>query len=369
MSSKERFESALRLEQSDYVPIAPHLGGYNCFSPIAAGYTLADICVADSKKMAKMYLKCYEKYPADWIYPIGGKDTRWFKERSILRVKEGYQVTDLKTGEKEFFSDWEEHRWVLKSFSLEETLEMLEKEAEKTPEEIIKSGQLQVLEILNEKKGKEIMVTGAIGGVTGRAANLTGMEKYLLNLIEKPDILQKLFQKMVDISIAHAHALHKIGIKFISICEYLSGADVISPETYRKVILPYHRQLLERVPKGVYTCFEIGGNIIPIIEEIIATGVSCIWPEMPLRGYDILDIENIVEHIKGRVAIISNFDAVGLLIRGSKEEIESEVKRMLKIGKNTPGFILGTGCSIAWNTPQENVEHFLNFAKKYRQEA
>lgn len=109
-----------------------------------------------------------------------------------------------------------------------------------------------------------------------------------------------------------------------------------------------------------------GGSIIPIMEELVAYGESCIWPEMPLKSDNTLDIENIVKHVKGRVAIISNFDVTELLIRGTREEIESEVKRMVRIGKKTKGFILGTGCSIAWDTPPENVKYFFDFAEKYR---
>ena len=50
MNAKERFEAALNLQEPDYIPIAPHFGGINCFTPIGAGYTLADARVADNRK-------------------------------------------------------------------------------------------------------------------------------------------------------------------------------------------------------------------------------------------------------------------------------------------------------------------------------
>ena len=54
---------------------------------------------------------------------------------------------------------------------------------------------------------------------------------------------------------------------------------------------------------------------------------------------------------------VSNADC-RILLSGSKEDIYSEVKRCMDIGKKYPGFIMAVGNHIPANTPVDNALYY-----------
>ena len=55
-----------------------------------------------------------------------------------------------------------------------------------------------------------------------------------------------------------------------------------------------------------------------------------------------------------------------ILLSGSREEIYSEVKRCMDIGKACPGFIMAVGNHIPPNTPVENCLYYNEVFEKLR---
>ena len=64
-------------------------------------------------------------------------------------------------------------------------------------------------------------------------------------------------------------------------------------------------------------------------------------------------------------SFIGNADT-RILLSGSREEIYSEVKRCMDIGKVCPGFIMAVGNHIPPNTPVENCLFYNEVFEKLR---
>ncbi len=121
------------------------------------------------------------------------------------------------------------------------------------------------------------------------------------------------------------------------------------PDWYRKYIFPNYRKMfapvIESGKKIIYTS---DGTYTEFIDDIAACGVNGFVMEPTT------DMAYIAEKYGRTHAFIGNADT-RILLSGTREEIEAEVKRCMDIGKKYPGFFMAVGNHIPSNTPVENA--------------
>ena len=76
------------------------------------------------------------------------------------------------------------------------------------------------------------------------------------------------------------------------------------------------------------------------------------------------DMAYIAEKYGRTHSFIGNADT-RILLTGTREAIEAEVKRCMDIGKSCPGFIMAVGNHIPANTPVENCLIYEEAYRKY----
>ena len=87
------------------------------------------------------------------------------------------------------------------------------------------------------------------------------------------------------------------------------------------------------------------------IDDVAATGVHGFVMEPGT------DMSYIAEKYGKTHSFIGNADT-RIVLMGSREEIRSEVKRCMDIGKNCPGYFMAVGNHIPANTPVENALYY-----------
>mgnify|MGYP000388108196 FL=1 len=95
------------------------------------------------------------------------------------------------------------------------------------------------------------------------------------------------------------------------------------------------------------------------IDDIAGCGVSGFVMEPST------DMKYVAEKYGKTHSFIGNADT-RILLSGSREEIYSEVKRCMDIGKACPGFIMAVGNHIPPNTPVENCLYYNEIFEKLR---
>ncbi len=139
---------------------------------------------------------------------------------------------------------------------------------------------------------------------------------------------------------------------------WTSGA-FLHPEWYRKYVFPnykkYFRPILDSGKKLIYTS---DGNYTEFIDDIADTGVNGFVME------PCTDMAYIAEKYGRTHSFIGNADT-RILLTGTREAIEAEVKRCMDIGKSCPGFIMAVGNHIPANTPVENCLIYEEAYRKY----
>lgn len=128
-----------------------------------------------------------------------------------------------------------------------------------------------------------------------------------------------------------------------------SSGPVFNPAWYREFVFPNYRRLINPlVEAGKCIIFTADGNYTSFIDDIAAAGVSGFVME-PMT-----DMALIAERFGSTHFFVGNADT-RILLRGDRQEIEEEVSRCMKIGKQHPGFILAVGNHIPPNTPVESA--------------
>ena len=129
---------------------------------------------------------------------------------------------------------------------------------------------------------------------------------------------------------------------------WTSGAFV-SPTWYREFIFPNYKKLfapiLESGKRLIYTS---DGTYTKFIKDIADAGVHGFVMEPTT------DMAEIADKYGKTHIIIGNADT-RILLSGSKDDIEREVKRCMDIGKACPGYFMAVGNHITPNTPVESA--------------
>jgi uroporphyrinogen-III decarboxylase len=90
-------------------------------------------------------------------------------------------------------------------------------------------------------------------------------------------------------------------------------------------------------------------------------------------GADVLEIDHKVDIVQAcrivgpEVALWGNLDPVGLLARGTPDQVEHASSHLLKAIRFSGHrrFVLSSGCTLALETPVENLEAMVRAARAF----
>ena len=138
-----------------------------------------------------------------------------------------------------------------------------------------------------------------------------------------------------------------------------TSGPVMAPAWYREFVFPLLKKetmLLKDCNKTVL--FTSDGNFSEFIDDIAMCGVDGFVLEPTT------DMKYMAEKYGKTHVIVGNADT-RILLNGTKEDIEVEVKRCMDIGKACPGFFMAVGNHIPPNTPVENALYYNEMYEKY----
>jgi len=137
----------------------------------------------------------------------------------------------------------------------------------------------------------------------------------------------------------------------------MTSGPIFSPAWYRQHIFPHYpiifRPLLER---GIPIIFTSDGDCSEFVDDIFSAGAE------GLNFEYLVDLESLVTRYPEKI-LIGNVNS-STLARGSREEIEREVKQCLEIGSRAPRFVMNVGGGLTHDMPIENLEFYLSLRKE-----
>lgn len=203
---------------------------------------------------------------------------------------------------------------------------------------------VSTVSILADSVGKDYPIVAGIVGPFSLAGYLLGLNEVLLSTISDIDSLKNFLEGALELGIMYGNALIDAGADIICVEDMSASTEMISPDTYRDLVLPYHKRLFEGLSDAV-TVLHICGNVTPIISYMAESGADALSIDHKL------DLSKAID-VKDRVSLVGNLDPVGLLLQGKTDEIVEHANRALDDGID----LLAPGCSLALDTPSENIK-------------
>ena len=219
---------------------------------------------------------------------------------------------------------------------------------------------LEALARICETLGKEVFVVACFDQYPfSLASALMGIDRIMLKLTDDPRMVEALMERCLEYGLAYGNALSRAGADMLSGGD--SPAGLVGPRFYRELALPYERRLTAGLKSGTRkpVSLHICGNATPIL------------PHMVCSGADVLEIDHQVDlasacRIVGpEMALWGNLDPVALLMQGSREQIRQASRQAVETVRacGHRRFVLSSGCTVAPETPFENVEAMLRWTR------
>ena len=209
-------------------------------------------------------------------------------------------------------------------------------------------------------------VAGYAGSIYEWSWWLRGMEQFLVDLLERPDLAEALVAKVAGFTTRLALASADAGIDLL--CFYDDAGSQagmqISPPLWRSLIKPAWKSVLDEVRRQYpRACFFLHscGDITPVVADVAEIGFHVLHPVQP----ECMDAPAIKQRLGDRIVLCATLGAQRTLARGTPEEVEAETTRVIDALGADRRCLVCPSNRIQPETPWENVLAFERAAREH----
>ena len=197
--------------------------------------------------------------------------------------------------------------------------------------------------------GDDVWLRGAVSGPFSLVISLIGAEALFLACIDAPEWVHAALDYAGRIIKEFAQAYLDAGVELIMF-DSQASPELLSPAMYEEFVLPVTTRLAEWARgQGVRDLpLIIGGDTTPIAELLIRTGCNNLLCDF--KG----DFDTWSEACREAKRALRRNLSPRLIETGMPEEIHEAALREVALGRQLPGFIMGTAV-IPFGTPTENI--------------
>ena len=199
-----------------------------------------------------------------------------------------------------------------------------------------------------------------LGGIFERSWGLRGLEQFLLDLVQNPEVPCAIMDRMTDLYVDNVTRVLKAGggrIDMVYTWDDMAHQHglIMSPQMWHKHIVPRHQRLNIAIRAfDVRLMYHSCGSIYPLIHALIRDlGIDVLQSLQP-RAKD-MDMQLIKREFGDQVAFHGGVDIQETLPHGSPDEVRSEVRARCSVLGHGGGYILSAAHYIQNDTPTENI--------------
>ena len=200
----------------------------------------------------------------------------------------------------------------------------------------------------------EAFVIATLRGPLLLASQLRGVEQMLMDALDDPEGLAAVLDFATEVALRLGRWLVGSGAHGLLLGEATCSPNFISPALYRELVFPRHTRLVAGLKAagwqavGLHVC----GQTMPIIEDILATGVDFFDVDYQVPAADAIAV------VGDRAAMRGNLDPASVFRFGTTGEVRSATQALCEAAAGAR-WILSSGCDIPPGTPAENVAAFV----------
>jgi uroporphyrinogen decarboxylase len=342
MTPYERVEEAVNLRQPDRVPF--DFWGVPETIEKLTSYLKAD---NEEEVLRLLGIDCRMVYP-DYV----GPETEKLDDGTFYTPSGSHRR--LVSNE---FSTYEEYA----SFPLSEAESASEVEAWErwpTSEYWDWEGVPSVVDALNTEIPYHIRYE--VGGIFESSWGLYGLDKFLIDLYDKPEVPCAIMDCYTDIFIDNVRRLMsaaegKIDMVYTYDDVAMQNGLLMSPKMWREYILPRHQRLNSVIKEyGLKIMYHCCGSVKKLIGAFIDDMKIDVLNPLQPRAKD-MDMQWVKDEFGKRIAFHGAIDLQFTLPYGSIQEVQDEVRERCNILGEGGGYICTSAHYIQADVPVENI--------------
>lgn len=201
-----------------------------------------------------------------------------------------------------------------------------------------------------------------VGGIFEWSWALRGFERFLLDLVEKPEVACAIMDRFTDLYIANTLRVIEAARGLLDMVYTYDDVGMqrgllISPRMWRKYILPRHQRLnvaIRGAGHPVKIMYHSCGAVYPLIGPFIdEMGIDVLNPLQPRAAG--MDAARIKAEFGRRLSFHGGIDIQHTLPCGTPDEVRAEVLERCRILGRGGGYICTSAHYLQADTPVENI--------------
>jgi uroporphyrinogen decarboxylase len=202
------------------------------------------------------------------------------------------------------------------------------------------------------------------GDATYDIPNGDKMVEFSARLVDDPQGLKDEAARMVDGALARGEAFRRHGaLDGFALCaDYcINTGPFLPPRMFDEFVAPYLARLVAGYRElGLYTIKHTDGNIMPILESLVAARPHALHSLDPQGGVDIAEVKR---RVGKKVCLIGNVNCAKL-DTGTDDEVIESARYALRHGMPGGGYIFSTSNCIYTGMPLARYELMLDVWRK-----
>ncbi|UCG46907.1 MAG: hypothetical protein JSU94_15575 [Phycisphaerales bacterium] len=202
------------------------------------------------------------------------------------------------------------------------------------------------------------------------AIDLLGMEDLLINMYERPEIVDAVVGRLVDYYAAVSRRIFDAAADAIDI--FFIGNDfgsqtgpLLGPDLFERFMLPHLARLIDLGHSyGLKVQLHCCGGFAPLIPLMIDAGLDGLHAVQPSCGG--MDLRGLKSRFGDRIVFNGAIDSHHVLIDGTPDTVRQKTREVLDIMMPGGGYVAGASHdTILEQTPVENVLAMFDAVLEY----
>ena len=231
------------------------------------------------------------------------------------------------------------------------------------PGRIKRDGQGDLAERMLAECGDRIFPIRHVASPLWACYGLWGFEGLMIRIAERRDLVRHACRRCLEKAAREVRVASELGCAGIWIEECMT--DMVDPADFAEFSTPYVAELIDEIrAAGLRSIYYFAGDPEGKLEAVVSTRPDAVSLEEGKKGFAI-EIEDIVDAIAGRCAVLGNLDAVAVLQDGSEEVLRAEIRRQLQAGvRNGNRFLMSLGSPVTPSTPVRRVRLYCDMVRE-----
>ena len=175
--------------------------------------------------------------------------------------------------------------------------------------------------------------------------NLGGFDTWLMAIIERPDDVGELLERVVEANIPVIEQFNQAAGKYVEAIVFsddlgTQNSEWIHPDVFKSVFAPHYKRIFSWIHEhtDLKVFLHCCGSIPNLIETLIDCGVDILNPVQTSAAG--MDPQWLKESFSERLVFWGGgVDTQGFLVHGTQEEFEDDVRRRLEIFSRGGGYV------------------------------